>query len=63
VTPAETHPLAAAPPSAPIGRVAIIGTGMIGTSFAAALRARALATKVVGYSPGDDAHEIGRAHV
>ena len=56
MTTAETHPLAAAPPSAPIGRVAIIGTGMIGSSFAAALRARALATKVVGYSPGDDAH-------
>ena len=52
----ETHPLTAPPRHEPIGRVAIIGTGMIGTSLAAALRTRSLATSVVGYSPGDDAH-------
>jgi prephenate dehydrogenase len=34
-------------------RVAIIGTGLIGGSFAAALRQRGLARHVVGFSPAD----------
>ncbi len=56
MTSPETHDLAGVSPTEPIGRVAVIGTGMIGSSFAAALRARSLATSVIGYAPGDDAH-------
>lgn len=56
MTPAETQAIAASMPLEPIGRVAIIGTGMIGSSVAGALRARGLATRLIGYAPGDDAH-------
>lgn len=38
-------------------RAAILGTGLIGGSFAAALRAGRFAGEVVGFSPGDDASE------
>ncbi len=39
----------------PYSRVALLGVGLVGGSVAAALRARELAGRVVGYSPGDDA--------
>ncbi len=36
-------------------RVAVLGIGLVGGSVAAALRAREMAARIVGYSPGDDA--------
>lgn len=38
-------------------RAAILGTGLIGGSVAATLRARRIAARIVGYSPGADAAE------
>jgi prephenate dehydrogenase len=39
-----------------LGRVALLGTGLIGGSFAAALKRHRLASRIVGFSAGD-AHE------
>ncbi|MCL4746724.1 MAG: prephenate dehydrogenase/arogenate dehydrogenase family protein [Burkholderiaceae bacterium] len=36
-------------------RVAVLGIGLVGGSFAAALRAREMAARIVGFSPGGDA--------
>ncbi|HOA92756.1 MAG TPA: prephenate dehydrogenase/arogenate dehydrogenase family protein [Quisquiliibacterium sp.] len=45
----------AAPRAPAFRRVAVLGVGLIGGSFAATLRARGLAGAVVGFTPGDDA--------
>jgi prephenate dehydrogenase len=39
-----------------LGRVALLGTGLIGGSFAAALKRHGLASRIIGFSAGDDAH-------
>ena len=49
----SAHVVAAA--ARPFGRAAVIGTGLIGGSVAAALRARGLAATIRGHAPGQDA--------
>jgi prephenate dehydrogenase len=45
--------MASTQPPQGLGRVAILGTGLIGGSFAAGLRRHGLASRVVGFSAGD----------
>lgn len=40
-----------------LGRVALLGTGLIGGSLAAGLKRHRLATRVIGFAAGDDAEE------
>lgn len=45
-------------PPAGLGRVALLGTGLIGGSMAAALKRHRLAARIVGYSAGDAADAL-----